>query len=167
MDELLSGSWIMEKIDIALDTAAMEPLPQVWIGEPEYENGTLVNPTVDGLRLMQHLPRGFTGAEANDAGIVVGLLEELLFCLAARRSLVWVARAVPTDESLTPKVLADELPPEDLGFLLLTARGNFPMIRSFNSEQEVCLRLASEEELTPEELVFYSWYQEEEADYGY
>lgn len=66
MVEPLSGSWIVDKVNSFLDTVAMEPLPHVWIGEPEYENGTLMNPAVDGLRLMQHLPRGFTGAEQFD-----------------------------------------------------------------------------------------------------
>jgi hypothetical protein len=165
MVEPLSSSWILDRVDRVLGMAAMKPLPQVWIGEPEYENGELVNPTVDGLRLMQHLPGGFTGTEANEAAMA-GFVDELLFCLAAKRGLVLVDRTVATDESLTPKVLADELPPEDLAFLLLKVRGNFPMFGTFNTEQDVCLRLAAEEELTPEDLVIDHWYQEEEADYG-
>jgi hypothetical protein len=114
---------------------------------------------------MQNLPDGFTRAEANEAG-VAGLLDELLFCLAVRRGLVWVDSAVRTDALLTPKVLADNFSPEELAFLVLTAEGSSPITGSFNSEQEVCLRLGSEDELTPEDLVFYRWDPMDEADDG-
>jgi hypothetical protein len=146
----------MDKVGDVLDEVARWPLPEVFIGEPEYDqNCKLVNPAVDGLQLMQNLPNGFSRAEANEAS-VTGFLDELLYCLAARRGLVWVDRVVPTDE-LTPRVLADHLPPEDIAFLLLTAEDSSPFTRIYNSEQEVCLRLGSEDELTPEDLVFYRW----------
>jgi hypothetical protein len=123
-----------------------------------------VNRQVDGLSLI----RALDSLHSNEAieAFQDGFLDDLMCCLAARRSLVVVTRLVRTD-ALTPEVLARELPPEDVAFMLMTTHLTGPFIGSFNSEQKVCLRLASEDELESEELVLYSWIPEEETLPGY
>ncbi len=81
-------------------------------------------------------------------------MDELRFRLAARRGLVVVKRGIGT-KGLTPELLAREFPPEDLAFMVLTGSDDW------GSTVEMCLRLGSEDELTPDDLVLYNWFPEE------